>query len=105
MNLMFYYFLMIYKDFRLERFIYSHDVPHKSVMGVQYFHVIKPTPGSIKFSSLNSLKMSLNPEMVYSIGIFDPKFSMVSNNHKIIPRAYLLLDKYMGYVTIQIEVS
>ena len=84
--------------------LFSHDVPHWTALGVQHFHVLRPTPGTIKFSSLNSLKISLKPDMVYNIGIFDPKFSMITMNHKIIPRAYLLLSQYMGEVNIQLEV-
>ena len=42
--------------------------------------------------------------MVYNIGFFDPKFSMITMNHKTVPRAYILLNKYMGDVTIQLEV-
>ena len=84
---------------------FSHDVPHKTILTVQHFHVIKPTPGTIKFSSLNSLEMTLKPDMVYNIGIYDPRFALISLSHKIIPRAYLHLKQYMGDVTIQLEVS
>ena len=84
---------------------FSHDIPYSTVLAVQHFHVLKPTPGSIKFSSLNSLEMTLRPDMVYKIGIFDPKFSMITMNHKIIPRALLHLDQYMGDVTVQLEVG
>ena len=86
-------------------FFSSHDVPHETILCVQHFHVLKPTPESIKFSSLNSLEITLKPDMVYNIGIYDPKFSFISLSHKIIPRAYLHLKQYMGDVTVQLEVS
>ena len=94
----------LYQDISAWKGLFSHDVPHLTVMGVQHSHVLRPTLGTIKFSSLNSLEITLKPDMGYNIGIFDPKFSMISMNHKIVPRAYLHLNQYMGDVTMQLEV-
>ena len=63
-----------------------------------------PDPGSISFSSEDTLKFTLDPTLMYWICFQDAKYNMVTLNPKTVPRLmYLKQDN--GSYSFYLEVD